>query len=307
MKAAWQRLQDEESGIIAMLVAVVMTALIGLAALGTDVGRLYVERQRLSTVADAAALAGASSLPAAPDEAIAVAKTYLQRNNVDPAAATVTVDSDNRALSITIDSTVSMTFARVLGSGSIAVVGSATAVTQNLSATEGAAPLGVSRANWQIGQVVNLKMGAANGTVSPGNYGALALGKSGASMYEQNLMYGYDNWIHAGDWLDTQPGNMAGPTVRAVQYRINQDPYATYAEHSRRSPRLVAVPILEDFADNGRGQVHVVGFGMFFLEQAIDNGSDKGEIIGRFVKFVGEGESSDTAPDFGLRRTKLKR
>jgi len=306
VRAIWQRRLSEEQGVVAILVAVMMTAIIGLAALSTDVGLLYVERQRLSTAADAAALAGAHLLPEAPDVAVSTAKTYLQRNNLDPTAAQVKVSENRRQLSVSVNSTVSMTFARITGTSSVALSGSATAVTENLSGYIGAAPLGVARADWLLGDVVNLKMGSSTGTVSPGNYGALALGKSGASMYEQNLRYGYDDWIRLNDWLDTETGNMAGPTVRAVQYRISQDPYATYSAYNRRSPRLVAVPILENFTVNGKGQVHVVGFAMFFLEEAIDQGADKGEVIGRFVRFVAEGEASSSAPDFGLYSTKLK-
>ncbi|MGE5672772.1 MAG: hypothetical protein ACM3XM_02655, partial [Mycobacterium leprae] len=73
----------------------------------------------------------------------------------------------------------------------------------------------------------------------------------------------------------------------------------------RNSPRLVQVPILESSQVNGRGEVHVIGFGVFFLEQGIDQGNDKGEVIGRFVRLNLQGEGSNTAPDLGAYTVKL--
>lgn len=198
-----------------------------------------------------------------------------------------------------------MSFGRVIGVAESTVTGRAVAETSNLSGAYGAAPLGVPQADWQLGQQVTLKMSAESGTVSPGNYQALALGKSGASMYEQNLMYGYEEWIRADQWIDTEPGNMAGPTVRGVNYRINQDPYATWETVTRQSPRLVIVPVLKDFNTNGKGQVNVVGFGIFFLEAAVGTGASKAEITGRFLRMITEGESSLTVPNFGVYTIKL--
>ncbi len=306
MRRLWARLTSEQDGTIVIVVALMMTAILGLAALGTDVGRLFVERQRLSVVADAAALSGAQHLPDNKDKALETARSILVKNNIDLARARISVAEDKRSLNVDVERTVPLTFARLIGPDSEVVLGAATGETQNLSGYYGAAPLGVPRADWKIGDQVYLKLDADAGSISPGNYQALALGKSGASMYEQNLMTGYKDWIRIDQWVDTEPGNMAGPTIRAVNYRIDQDPYSTYTSYNRQSPRLVVVPILEDFNVNGKGQVHVVGFGMFFLEDTFESGNNRGQIVGRFVKMVAEGEGSLAAPDFGLRTTKLK-
>ncbi len=295
----------KEGGSVAILVVAAITAIMGLAALGTDVGRLYVERQRLMTVVDAAALSGAQKLPGDPAAAVAATQDYLQKNGIDPSTANITVSDDGREVHVEMARMVPLTFARVLGVSESQVSTRAVARTDNLSGYYGAAPLGVPEADWQIGQQISLKLAPQDGTVSPGNYQALALGRAGASSYENNLMYGYPAWLRAGDWVDTETGNMAGPTVRAVNYRIDQDPFATWDTATRQSPRLVVVPILESFTVKGKGQVHVVGFGTFFLEQAIDHGNDKGEIIGRFVRFYAGGEASPSVPDFGVYSTKL--
>jgi len=298
------RLWKEERGSVAILVAAALTAMMGLAALGTDVGRLFVERQRASVVADAAALSGGQRLPADPAGAVASALSNLLQNGWDPANATIAVSSDNRRLTVQLRRQVPMTFARVIGVSESDVGAAATSSSVNLSGYYGAAPLGVPQGNWQLGQQVTLKLDSDGGFLTPGNYQALALGKTGSSTYEVNLQYGYPGWVRLGDWLDTQTGNMATPTVRAVRYRIDLDPDSTWATVSRQSPRLVVVPIVEGFS-NGTGQVKVLGFGLFFLEKGYDHGNNKGEIIGRFLRMTVEGEGSTTAPDFGLQVTKL--
>ncbi|HWI65214.1 MAG TPA: Tad domain-containing protein [Symbiobacteriaceae bacterium] len=297
--------RENERGAVAVIVAAAMVAIAGLTALGTDVGRLFVEKQRLSSVADAAALAGVTKLPRDPGAAVSAVNSYLTKNQIDPAVATIQVSTDRRQISVALNRQVDMTFARVIGVRRSPVVAGAAARIAPISGMYGAVPLGVPRAAWNIGDKVYLKMDSTTGTVAPGNYQALALGKTGASSYEANLMNGYQSWIRLDEWVDTETGNMAGPTIRAVNWRITQDPYATWENAKRQSPRLVKVPILEDYNVNGRGQVHVIGFAMFFLENAFENGSNKGEIVGRFVNMISEGETNGTAPDLGLYAIKL--
>lgn len=299
-----RRSRKNEKGAVAVIVAAAMVAVAGLTALGTDVGRLFVEKQRLSSISDAAALAGVTRLPGDPPGAVAAAREYLRKNGLDPNQATVEVSTDRSQVRVATSRQVGMTFARVIGVRQSPVAAGATAKIAPISGFFGAVPLGVPRADWQVGQQVYLKLDADSGTIAPGNYQALALGKTGASSYETNLVNGYQNWIRVDDWVDTETGNMAGPTARAVRTRISRDPGSTWQTAARQSPRLVIVPILEDFNVNGRGQVHVIGFGMFFLEDATSSGN-KAEIIGRFVRLIAEGEISGSAPDFGLRAIKL--
>lgn len=303
--AAW--LQRDERGSVVVIVAAAMVALMGLVALGTDVGRMYIERTRLSSIADAAALAGAQHLPYDPAGSVLRVREYLSKNGYDPNQASVTLTDTNHRVAVSVSGQVNMTFARVIGFDVADIDAMAEAKASVLTGKFGAAPLGVPRANWAIGQQVILKLDAQDGTIAPGNYQALALGRSGSSSYENNLMYGYNDWIRADQWVDTETGNMAMPTVRAAQYRINQDPYATYLTVTRQSPRLLIIPVLEDFNVNGRGQVHVVGFATFFLEKVEDKGDSKGEITGRFMRMITEGEANGAGLDFGVYTTKLVR
>jgi hypothetical protein len=75
--------RSKPTGIILVYAALLITALLGFAALGIDTGHLFTVQKELHNVADAAALAGASGLPqnlGGEAEAIQRAQEYAQRN-----------------------------------------------------------------------------------------------------------------------------------------------------------------------------------------------------------------------------------
>lgn len=75
---------DKERGATALIVALLLPVLFGSVALALDYGKLVYERHHLSNALDAAALAGAASLPANPAAAKAAALKYASDN--DPEA-----------------------------------------------------------------------------------------------------------------------------------------------------------------------------------------------------------------------------
>lgn len=301
----WRQVCSDRRGSTLVVVAVAMAVLLGAAALAVDAGQLFLERQRLANVADVAALSAVVLLPNQPDKAVDVALDTLRKNGVDAARAEVTVNTSRNEVQVRDRGLVDFTFARFLGFRQGNVGAMARARVSPVSGAFGVAPLGVARDDWQVGEQVVLKLSANDGTIAPGNYQALALGKSGTSMYEQNLRYGYQDWIRVDQWIDTETGNMTSPTVRAAEYRISRDPYATYETVKKESPRLMVIPVLKDWLVTGRGEVQVVGFAMFFLEGVEDHGNEKGRIIGRFLRVAIEGEGSEGTPDFGLVTAKL--
>ena len=78
---------NEDRGAVLVLVAVMMTALVGMAALVIDIGSLYVEKRELQNGGDAAALAVAQDCAAGDcgNEA-AMAQTYANNNSRDAAS-----------------------------------------------------------------------------------------------------------------------------------------------------------------------------------------------------------------------------
>lgn len=296
----------DRRGSVTILVAVTVVALLGFAALGTDVGRLFLARQHVGAVADAAAISGAQYLPQDRDGAVAAVQTYLQKNGVDPTSVTIQMNDTEQTLTVTVVQKVTYTFARIFGVAGGHVEAQAVARTAPVTGSRTVVPLGVVRQDWNLGDPVVLKASpGTGGTLSPGNYGALSLGGTGASNYEQNLEYGYTGWVRVGDYVTTETGNMAGPTDRALQYRIGLDPFATYGSVTKGSSRIMILPVLDTFQVNGRGEVKVVGLAAFFLDSVGGQGNESGTVRGRFLRYIVQGESDGTGADFATYTIKL--
>jgi hypothetical protein len=115
-----------------------------------------------------------------------------------------------------------------------------------------------------VGEEYKLKYGGGEGSM--GNYGCLALGGEGSTLYEENITYGYGGELKVGDIILTEPGNNSGPTNRGINARISGHEDETYSDYSTSSPRVVTIPIV-DHLPEGRAEVRVIGFGKFFLEE----------------------------------------
>lgn len=134
--------EGNERGATAVIVAILMVALLGFAAISIDVGKLYWERAQLQNAADAGALAlaaicgkdesdtgGCSNASSVPLE-LAVANSHdglsLVSNSVNKGANTATVSTRASEAGVTPNS-VSLWFARALGFNEAAVGARATA------------------------------------------------------------------------------------------------------------------------------------------------------------------------------------
>ena len=133
--------QDDERGQAIVLLAVTLVVLLGAAALVVDVGRAYVVKRHLQASVDAAALAGAQSLPDV-NAATAAANSYSGKpgakndaTNLPDVATSVTTKClsthpCNPANAIVVDETTTSPtiFAKVLGIDSFTIHARATAL-----------------------------------------------------------------------------------------------------------------------------------------------------------------------------------
>ena len=152
-----------------------------------------------------------------------------------------------------------------------------------------------------------LKEGGGGG--SNGNYGALSLSGNGASSYVNNIINGYDGHLRVGDYVETEPGNMSGPTVQGVNTlinRCNHTPECTHDNYSSNCPRIITVIMVDTLNVNGRSNVRIAGFARFYLEAVAGHGNQS-IVTGRFIKTVMSGELGDIEDDFGLKGVKLIR
>ncbi|MFZ5626307.1 MAG: pilus assembly protein TadG-related protein [Bacillota bacterium] len=298
--------ESGERGTAIVLVALALTGLLGMVALVADFGQYYLWENRLQTMADAAALAGVQELPDHPEAAVSVAEQYLTANGgTGLAAKEVTVATDNKSMTVKLSQDVSFAFAPILGVQKGRVSVQASARVAPVKAMKGLAPLAVKQQNFVFGQEYVLKNAAGAG--DNGWYGAMALGGHGASTYEDNLKYGYQGVIAIGDILETEPGNMSGPTRRGIQYRLGtMTDTSTPDNIDPNSPRLLYVPVIDDIPKNGRSTARVVGFAAFLLKNELPGNGNDCQIKGYFVRVIVPAEQlDDTSAGFGLYGTRL--
>lgn len=127
-----------ESGAVAVIVAVFMVVLIGFTALVVDYGYWASTRRDLQNTADAAALAGASKLDGTGEATVlssaeGEANTFANNNGVDTSDTVVTFPSaDHKDVQVTVTRVVDATFSQVLTGRSTQTI-SATAVASATS------------------------------------------------------------------------------------------------------------------------------------------------------------------------------
>ncbi|MBP2663706.1 MAG: Protein of unknown function rane [Firmicutes bacterium] len=272
----------EERGSIVLISVFSLIMLLGLSALVIDGGILYLNRAELSNLADAAVLAGVRDLPGDIGAAQASATSYARANGQPDDKLNIVV-VDNKYMTINAVRSVELFFAKLFGYNSVDVQAQAAAGIKPVRGAGNIVPWGVEWNDFRYGDSYCLKEGGGSGY--SGNYGALALGGSGAKVYEKNIMEGYKETIRVGDWISTEPGNMSGKTQNGVEYRISQDPQATFATVEEDSKRIVIVPVIESMEVNGRSDVKVAGFAAFFLEGCGGSGN-KNYVEGRFIQMV---------------------
>lgn len=300
-----QGIGKNQKGTVVVLVATMISFFIGMCALVVDLGILYLNRVELVNAIDAAALAGAQDLPDNMEAAKAAVARYALANG--QANVTPSVSADGRELVVNAVATreVPLFFARIFGLHTANVSATATVHMYAVSGIKNLSivPWGIHWGNnITYGTPLTLKHGAYGTTGGTEvAYGPLSLGGTGASIYKNNIMHGYAATIKIGDIIPADStANISGPTSEGVQYRISQDPSATFATVSSHSARIVVVPVIDD-------SFRVQGFAAVFLEGVAGQGVNN-IVTGRFMQMVipsdTDGTGSLTA-DYGVYTAKL--
>ncbi|MFT4416831.1 pilus assembly protein TadG-related protein [Fredinandcohnia humi] len=296
-------LYKQDGGTI-VLVALLMTAFIGLLALVIDAGNLYLEKAKIQKVVDAAALAAAQELPKDQLKATSIANQTIKLNNEDPTNFSIIYSNNSTIVEIKANKRVELFFARALGLDNPILKASATVNLMPITSGVGAVPLGVEYTTpLSYGTEVKLKVGDS----TYGNFGALALTGPGAKNYETDLEKGYGFEIKVNDVLNTETGVMAGKTVTAINNRISYCPSQTYVNFTNDCKRLILVPVFKPLLIDQNKQVKqviVVGFATFFIER-VTSTSTNAEVIGRFIQTTYPGDISPTQANYGVYSFKL--
>lgn len=246
----------QQRGITAVLVAVGILALLVMVGLAIDTGHLVLNKSRLQSTVDAAALAAAKVLDQTGSEtqATVAARSVFDLNAGDHAelqgelsGADITVQYSN-ALSPFTPGTTPANYVRVraddfsmwtsftalvgfdeLSTGASAVAGPSAPITGEacdlvpmmVCADVGAGASG----DWgySTDAVTLLKIASnAPSPVGPGNFQLIELGGSGANVVRQNLAGGYDGCIGLSGTVTTKTGNNTGPTAQGLNTRFGE-------------------------------------------------------------------------------------
>jgi len=286
-----------QTGAAAVTTALLMTILLGFAALVIDVGYMAVTKSQLQTAADAAALAGCARLGNAnPNKANAesTATTYA-RNRPGEATDTVTpvANVTNRTLQVTISRNAASFFASALGMGSNTITATATAQVVAAAAVPPGAPPFVIQAPstpivWQGGpngdsysqQYIMQKTPSGEATFTYVN--TVFKRPTNNETYQNLLKYGSSEQTT----LNTQlyyiaPATASKTAVESFADRLTQPGNQNILEAKAGDPRLMLIPVVEDLLRVGDGGywsystkgLKIIGFIGFWLDSL-----DKGEL-----------------------------
>lgn len=300
-------LHNEEGGALLFL-AFIMSVLVAVGGMLVDAGNLYYSKSTVQDKVEAVALAAVQEIVKGKHEAERVAYEYAKMNSLinprvvaDPIAKTVLVEAEEE---------VPFYFANLFGWESGTVSGKAKARLGKTIGGYGFLPLAIEKHDFKYGQDYTLKYDS--GDAKQGNFGALALGGTGASVYRENMKKGYNGWLEVGMKVSTETGNMAGPTNQGLTYRIQSDYGRPDCENmetaGRKCARYLLVPIIDSLDVNGRKEVEVVGFAAFYMKDLkVYENKQVSEIKGQFIRTVYPGEIAETddPEEFGLYSTKL--
>jgi hypothetical protein len=298
-------LMSSNKGSATVFFVMALTVITAAAALVMDIGTVVSEKAILSSTLDAAALAGAQELAYNGDNVQLVVNDYISKNSCNLKELEILVDATTNSVEVRGVKAVDHYFATVFGNDSQDISDSSKAIVANISSMKGISPLAVVEQHFKFGEKYILKEGG--GGSNSGNYGALALGGSGASNYRANLLEGYNGTISIGSSVETEPGNMAGPTETAIRQLVqscSHSPLCTYDSYNSNCSRIIYLPIVDTLDVNGRSEVTVLGFATFFLE-GVTRYSNKAEVTGRFIKYAAQGETSSGSNEYGTYCIKL--
>jgi hypothetical protein len=307
------RESSREAGQLLPTLALILTTLLAVCALGVDVFTLYWARSNLQRATDAAALAGAMYLsnvtltggnPACSYSTTAqnAACTFALRNGLASSEIlSITPASDSRSIAVSTSRIVPATFAKILGFTNLTVTAAANAGIVALNAATGALPVGLSSSTaYTYGSPITMHYSCGTLT-SPSCYGALDYEGNGGSNLQGLLTNGYSGSVALGATYSSVPGGKVGPINKGVGDRVTAgmtaDPSGTWSSHTLTDARAVVVPLVNWAPTPCSGAActaSVTGFAEVWI-----SGSSGGDISATFIRQVAAGTSSTTATDNG--------
>jgi Flp pilus assembly protein TadG len=309
-----------ERGQTVAVFALFMLSVIAMAGLVIDVGHWYQDKQAVQAEVDAAALAGAASLPSSWSTAVGTASAQLSKNGRAgdiPTYSNTTNQTPNDSVTVSVTRQSRTFFTTMFGLHSVPVTATAQATVQSFStvaSNRDVMPWGVMKNSFTPGQPYNIYTDN-----SSSNNGALSLPyvnnancpvPNGANPYRDEIDGNLNACpISIDEMLDVKPGQNAGPTRQGIAARITTwqplNQIVSYSDPAHAtilnaaSKQLVLIPIVEDPNGgtnwlNGSGQVRVIGFAWFVITGPPGYTNNGKTVTGTFVGLEDTVSTGDT-------------
>lgn len=289
-----------------LLVALMMVVLCGMAALALDLGVLYVDKGRLQSTVDAAALAGADVIMQGATTAQNAAASIAAANALS-ASYQGTPDTVKQTFTATASYTTPLWFANALGIHQATVHATSVASLGALNSVVGAVPIAVVNQTFVYGQTYDLSSDAGSG--SSGNYGFLDFSGNGSKGLETDLENGYSFPLTVGQVVATEPGMNTGPVATAIQYRLDQASLSPGCSSMQTAmpgcSRIMILPVVNTLDVSGKKDVTILGFAAFYLDGLSGQGGHQ-QIMGRFLQVVLSG-TVGSGTNYGTYSVRLQK
>jgi Flp pilus assembly protein TadG len=300
-----------DRGQATVITVVFLVVLLGMAALVLDIGSWYRADRSTQSTADAAALAGAQSLPYDTATARTLAIQYANKNGGGVTSGDVTITSSpyaaNDTITVHVHRTASGVFTKLFGVNSVGVGSKATARASLMQSAQYVAPIGVNVKHPKLkGTATCPCFGPTNQTTlplgktgAPGSFDLLNIdgskGGTGGQTLANWILYGYSGYLPIGSYLSDTGAKWNDSLVQnALDRRLGTE---------------LLFPVYDTLSGQGSNAVyHVIGWVGFHITGHTANGSS-GSITGWFTQVRWDGiESTKTDgsnPDLGARTVKL--
>ena len=297
----------DERGQTVVLAAVGMLVFIAMIAFVVDVGSWLQQQRSSQSTVDAAALAGAASLPADPSEATADAKDYADKN-FGSAGATFSVGTKfvpDDMITVTQVTDGSGLFAKVIGVDKVQIHTRAAAIAELPSSLIGVAPITVKITHPQLsgpgcpcfGVPTTIGLGdqGAPGAFSLLDLDTAANGTDGASTVARWIATGFDKELPLGGYFSRPGAAFNNSQIQgALQDKIGGE---------------LLFPIYDTLTGQGaNAQYHIIAWAAFHITGTDAHGTT-GTLTGWFTRIVWTGivstSTPPTQPDLGVRAVAL--
>jgi Flp pilus assembly protein TadG len=308
-----------QNGQATVITVVFLVVLLGMAALVLDVGSWYRAKRSAQSTADAAALAGAQSLPDT-SAARTLAQQYATKNG-GIGSGTVTfssAQSTNDTITVQVSRPAPGFFSKLFGVRSVTTGGTATARSEVISQARYVAPITVHykhallnckgpashptcNPDFGVTTTLNLEdLHQAGGGSGAGAFGLINLnygdstGNVGAGTLADWLLHGYDDYLPLGTYYSAPSANFNNSQfTSALDQVIGKE---------------VLFPVYRLLTGPGsNAKYDIIGWVGFVITSYNTSGST-GKLTGYFSRYVADGVQAgggNPGPDFGAHKVEL--